>query len=671
MRFPCKYKLISIILVILIPMVIFSIYHYFEMLGHNKEVIRSNNLAIAKNIAKELDELVNKSLDVLYALSRHPAVIAKNSKECNRLFAELLTLYPLHLNIVAADMHGNIYGSGVYSRDAMKINCSDKEWFTMASKGKIIVGDIHISRLFKVPASMIAVPVFDKGKKQVGVIGFPLNLSKIRDKLTKASILPDKSTIDVIDSKGNILICSNPEEKFCKENIGPDFLKRGIEREEINEEKIGIDGIKRLFSISSMSDAGWAVIVGIPTQKAYRHAYSVSRNYILILLIVGLAALTMSLLFSAKITKNLSFLVAGMKEIEQDNLNFKLKLSGNDELQDVAESFNRMTERRRKVEEKIKESEAFLSSVLEGIGEGVVVIDRDFKIISANKGYCDQVKKSCDDIIGKHCYEVSHHSDKPCFEIENECECTVKQCFETGEHHRAIHIHYDKGGNQVFIETNAYPLKDPSGNIVSAIETLKDVTDRIKLEKQLEEVKERYRKLYDEAPDMMHSVDKDGLIILCNKTEAEILGYSIDELVGKHVSEILAPESRRDYSEKFKLHKDTGFFEGERIFLAKDGRYVPVFMRAKAMYDDNGDFLMNDVVSRDITEKKALEAQLRHAQKMEAVGQLAGGIAHDFNNILTAIIGYGNLLHTKLEENNLLKHYVDQILSASERASKL
>ncbi|MEW6419545.1 MAG: histidine kinase dimerization/phospho-acceptor domain-containing protein, partial [Nitrospirota bacterium] len=91
----------------------------------------------------------------------------------------------------------------------------------------------------------------------------------------------------------------------------------------------------------------------------------------------------------------------------------------------------------------------------------------------------------------------------------------------------------------------------------------------------------------------------------------------------------------------------------------------------EAIYDDNGDFLMNDGVSRDITEKKALEAQLRHAQKMEAVGQLAGGIAHDFNNILTAIIGYGNLLHTKLEENNLLKHYVDQILSASERASKL
>jgi signal transduction histidine kinase len=73
----------------------------------------------------------------------------------------------------------------------------------------------------------------------------------------------------------------------------------------------------------------------------------------------------------------------------------------------------------------------------------------------------------------------------------------------------------------------------------------------------------------------------------------------------------------------------------------------------------------------DISKEKALEAQLRQAQKMEAVGTLAGGIAHDFNNILTALTGYATLLQMRLDETDPLRHYVDQIFSASHKASNL
>ncbi len=74
---------------------------------------------------------------------------------------------------------------------------------------------------------------------------------------------------------------------------------------------------------------------------------------------------------------------------------------------------------------------------------------------------------------------------------------------------------------------------------------------------------------------------------------------------------------------------------------------------------------------RDITERKHLENQLMHAQKMEAVGELAGGVAHDFNNILTAIIGYGNLLKMKLDAADPLHAYVEHILTSSEKAANL
>ena len=82
---------------------------------------------------------------------------------------------------------------------------------------------------------------------------------------------------------------------------------------------------------------------------------------------------------------------------------------------------------RKQVEESLRQNENFLSSILEGIGDGVVVIDRDYKIISANRGYLEQTKSRRDDIVGKYCYKVSHHIDVPCFEAGEEC--SVKNAF--------------------------------------------------------------------------------------------------------------------------------------------------------------------------------------------------------------------------------------------------
>jgi PAS domain S-box-containing protein len=198
-----------------------------------------------------------------------------------------------------------------------------------------------------------------------------------------------------------------------------------------------------------------------------------------------------------------------------------------------------------------------------------------------------------------------------------------------------------------------------------------DVTDIVMLEKQLSNVKDRYQKLYDDAPDMMHSCDRNGNIIICNKTEAKALGYAPEELIGRPQADIIAPEEREACMGKMAFLINTGFFEGERTLIAKDGRRIPVFIRAKAVYDDTGAFLMTDAILRDITEKKNLEAQLLQAQKMEAVGLLAGGVAHDFNNVLTAVVGYGTLLLAHTEKDAVAHTYVERVLSAAERATSL
>jgi PAS domain S-box-containing protein len=545
-KFSMKYKLASVILIILLPLALFSIHHYRQMVEDGIEQVNARNLAISSNTAKDLDEILGKSFGILKALSEHPAVKALDADGCDRLFAKLLPAYPDHLNIFLADMDGNNRGSGAGTPKARRFTYRDREWFTAARKGYPVVGDLYISRLFKIPAVMVAMPVFGGKKEQIGVIGMPLDLRKITDEIRDSRKLPEKTAITVVDSKGNVLIDTSVGGSIGR-NISDEPAVRDILGDlSGNREAVDRDGIRRLHSFSTPASARWKVIISAPSAEAYGMANRMSAQYALVLLVIGLVAVGLAALLSARITKNLSALTAGLKEIEQGNLSFQLKLSGHDELTDVARSFNRMAEKRQAAEVKARESEQFLSSVLDGIGEGVIVIDRDYRIVAANKGYCDQMKTPRDRVVGSHCYEVSHRLENPCHEEENGCDCTVRKCFETGERHRAVHTHYDSDGKPVYIETNAYPLKDAEGNVHKAVETL-----------------------------------------------------------------------------------------------------------------------------TNISEKKALEAQLFQAQKMEAVGLLAGGVAHDFNNLLTAIFGYGTMLSARSGENEPAKTYIREILSAAERAAEL
>jgi len=147
-------------------------------------------------------------------------------------------------------------------------------------------------------------------------------------------------------------------------------------------------------------------------------------------------------------------------------------------------------QKRKKAEEVLQKSEAFIRNILESVEEGFIVIDREYGIISANKAYSNAVKMPIEDIIGKHCYEVSHHVNKPCYETGEDC--SVKHVFETGESHVITHTHFDKDRNPVYVETRAYPIKDASGIVVSAIETIQDITEKMTADK---EIKERVREL--------------------------------------------------------------------------------------------------------------------------------------------------------------------------------
>ncbi|MBI4685249.1 MAG: response regulator [Nitrospirae bacterium] len=130
-----------------------------------------------------------------------------------------------------------------------------------------------------------------------------------------------------------------------------------------------------------------------------------------------------------------------------------------------------------------KKAEQFSKDILESLTHSLVVINPEYRISSANSTSGKYAGMPVENIIGEHCYKVSHHSDIPCFEAGEDC--AVKHTFETGEAYTTIHTHIDKNNKKSFVELHSYPMKDSSGRIVAVIETANDITQKKDLEDQL------------------------------------------------------------------------------------------------------------------------------------------------------------------------------------------
>lgn len=230
-----------------------------------------------------------------------------------------------------------------------------------------------------------------------------------------------------------------------------------------------------------------------------------------------------------------------------------------------------------------------------------------------------------------------------------------------------------KDGTLIDVSLHAAPVFDAQGKASSILAMVSDITERKRVDRELLQSEQKFRTAFEDAAVGMCLTGIDHRFMVVNRSLCKMLGYSAEELAALDWIEITHPHDRdkcRAWSDKILAGEDHAS-SMEKRYLHKDGRLVWGMVTKVLFCDDNGDplYFINQI--QDITELKNLENQLRHAQKMEAVGTLTGGIAHDFNNILTAIIGYGSLLEMKLDKNDPSRPFIEHILTAADRAANL
>ena len=191
---------------------------------------------------------------------------------------------------------------------------------------------------------------------------------------------------------------------------------------------------------------------------------------------------------------------------------------------------------------------------------------------------------------------------------------------------------------------------------------------------QLEETESRFHLLIDAVTDYaIFMLDTAGNVVSWNPGAERIKGYSSAEILGRHFSRFYTKDDRQKELPRTALAMAarSGKYEAEGWRCRKDGTTFMASVVINAIRDASGRLLGFAKITRDITEKKATEEQLRQAQKMEAVGQLTGGVAHDFNNLLTVIMGNLEHLDRVLPPDQPSKRMIAAALRGASRAAML
>jgi PAS domain S-box-containing protein len=290
-------------------------------------------------------------------------------------------------------------------------------------------------------------------------------------------------------------------------------------------------------------------------------------------------------------------------------------------------------------------------SIINSISDLVTIHDRDFNIIYANEAAKRVLGLPSLKNKKLKCYTYYHGGDRP------PAECPSCSCIKTG---KPVVVERFEPHLNIFVEIHALPQFDANNNQIGIIHVFRDITKHKQLEEELDEhraelmklVEERtaelslsneflrqeimdrkltehalkiserkYRSLYNNAPDMYHSLNKDKIIIDCNETEARMLGYKKEEIIGRPLADFFTDGSNELIEKDFpKLEKEKILRNIERTFVRKDGTTFPAIVNVYAEFDSEGEIYEIRAIARDISDiKKLQDRELKLLKELKTI----------------------------------------------------
>ena len=599
--------------------------------------------------AKQLDNFARLLQATPASLAANPALAGVLAKPagCTLNFQGLSGPDGSHLDIVAAD--------GTVACSSRKIQAGDTYAGSAWLKQALAKPSLFAPRKDAVTGVQVAIATAPLAGGKGFVAAFA-DLTTMGKSLAELYGGGRPSVFAITSADGSVISRSEHPERWIGTPYDNDRLELadGAERDDL-------EGVTRLWADAPVPSVDWKVHVG--EEKATALA-AVARLRTRQLVVIG-ASLALLLLIGAfvyrKVAVPIRRLSTAVRATRDPEHAAPLPVSGPVEMQTLAEDVNALTASVRDQLRRRREAEESYRRLFERNPSPMWVYDAEtLRFLAVNDAAVATYGWSREEFLAMSIEDI-----RPAEQVErlhSELAATSGGLNQAGTWR-----HRRKDGSELDVEITSHDHRFESrpARVVLAI----DVTERIASERALRRSEARYRELFENASDLITTVDLDGRITAVNEAFVNATGYGREELIGRRLEELVPADARPVLAaahERKLAGADKTIYEHE--LLARDGRRLRVEVSSRFIEED-GEAVGTEAICRDITERRQLEEQLRQAQRLEAIGRLAGGISHDFNNLLTVIGGYTETLLIGREPGT--EPELEQIAAAAERAAVL
>ena len=336
----------------------------------------------------------------------------------------------------------------------------------------------------------------------------------------------------------------------------------------------------------------------------YQQGLKALAYFIVLLLVVGLVfgLLTLQLLEKVILSRVASLNESVRSHSVNGNLSERLAVTGNDELSNLGNEINRMLEALEKSELALRASER--RNLIRAIPDRLYVFTREGRCVDYKTGDGDAPEGSAEEYLGKYIHDFGFSSEtlRIAFEsIEKALDQNTLQTFE-----------YEL----VTDEPSYYEARVTTLNENEVLLISRDITERVKAQKALDKSERLYRALFELANDAIFLLDLEGTYIAVNQKTSDLLGYTVDELEGMGVKDVVAHYEYSDAMKKLDFVLNEGSLPlYERTFKRKDGTEVPVEINVSLIRERDGRPLYIQSIARDIAARKRAEKELKEVNR--------------------------------------------------------
>ena len=555
----------------------------------------------------------------------------------------------------------NKYGANVALTEKTSDYRQDDElWWEKTSEDGLYVSNVEHDESSGIHSTAIAIRSNDKEGNFAGVVKVVFNIEEAIDIIRKAKeiVRYNNAEFKLLDKYGRTIFDQSGEFKFFEDTSNREFFKEiagnsGYLRKKAEDEKEGKTKLLAFARSQGHNDyegLGWILTIEYQTAELFAPVVKLRNIILSTSLVLTILAVIPGILISNYISRPLSKLEAAMDKIGKGDMGIKVDIKRNDEIGQLANTFNQMVEHRKQAEEALRISEGKLGAMLSAIADDIAVIDNDLNIIWTN----DVAREIYgNDIIGRKCYEVYHQRNKPC----EPHPCPTLQAFQDGNIHQYETQVTDKDGQSRYIHSTAnVALRDEDGKPTGVLEICRDITERKRTEEALRVSERKYSDLVQQSPDAIVSLDNIGNFLSFNPAAERLSGFSAQEVIGKHFTKvgILDKKSIAKSLNEFGLVL-TG---AERqpfdlIITRKDKSHVHMEANGR-LIKHKGQKAWVQVTLRDITERKRAEDRLEKINT--CLLSLGSDFTENANNIaalLGELLGATCALYNRLDNEML------------------